>query len=51
MILEPQQGVKLFLIELLFFDLTENFANLTLGGIRPGGLLFESVQVGKELLI
>ena len=34
----------------LVFDLAEDFADLVFDGVRPGGLLLEAVQVGKELL-
>ena len=35
----------------LVLDLAEDFADLVFDGVRPGGLLLEAVQVGKELLI
>ena len=33
----------------LVFDLTENFTDFVFDGVRPAGLLFKAVQVGKEL--
>ena len=35
----------------LVFDLAKDFANLVLEGIRPAGLLLETVQVGKEFAV
>jgi len=35
----------------LVFDLAENFADFVFKGIRPAGLLFKGVQVGKELAV
>ena len=33
------------------FELSEDFPDLVLDGVRPGGLLLEAVQVGEEFPI
>ncbi|OQC55722.1 MAG: hypothetical protein BWX52_01983 [Bacteroidetes bacterium ADurb.Bin013] len=35
----------------LVFDLAEDFADFVFDGIRPAGLLLETVQIRKEFLI
>ena len=35
----------------LVFDLAEDFADLVFDGVRPAGLLLETVQVGKKFLV